>query len=73
VSGVELTNPRDQGIGSVMRSAQRLFGVTNHHCVDVGVWQHLTEDELKDRHLSAADVEKASQKYNCNRPLGLSF
>ncbi|WP_239951097.1 hypothetical protein [Dyella terrae] len=63
----------NQGIGSVMRNAQRLFGVTNHHCIDVDVWQHLTPDELKERHLTAADVEKESQKYNCNRPLGLNF
>ncbi|MFC4529101.1 hypothetical protein ISN76_18840 [Dyella halodurans] len=63
----------DQGIGSVMRSAQRLFGVTNRHCIDVDVWQHLSPDELKDRHLTAADVERESEKYNCNRPLGLNF
>ncbi len=71
--GFELTNPMDQGIGSVMRSAQRLFGVTNRHCIDVDVWQHLSPDELKDRHLTAADVERESEKYNCNRPLGLNF
>ncbi|ULU24651.1 hypothetical protein DYST_01571 [Dyella terrae] len=71
--GIELTDPMNQGIGSVMRNAQRLFGVTNHHCIDVDVWQHLTPDELKERHLTAADVEKESQKYNCNRPLGLNF
>jgi hypothetical protein len=71
--GIELTDPMDQGVGSVMRGAQRLFGVTNHHCIDVEAWQHLSPDELKARHLSAADVEKESEKYNCNRPLGLNF
>lgn len=71
--GIELTDPMNQGVGSVVRSAQRLFGVTNHHCIDVDVWQHLSPDELKERHLTAADVEKESQKYNCNRPLGLNF
>lgn len=70
---IDLTNPMDQGVASVMRNTQRLFGVTDHHCIDVEVWQHLTADELKDRHLSAADVAKQSEKYNCNRPLGLSF
>ena len=71
--GIALTNSMDQGIGSVMRSTQRLFGVTNRHCIDVEVWQHLTPDELKARNLSAADVERESEKYDCNRPLGLNF
>ncbi|WP_445147029.1 hypothetical protein [Dyella sp. Tek66A03] len=70
---LELTNPKDQGVGSVVRSTQRLFGITDRHCIDVEVWQHLTADELKVRYLSAADVEKESERYNCNRPLGLSF
>ncbi|WP_430390674.1 hypothetical protein [Dyella sp. 20L07] len=71
--GIALTNPMNQGIGSVVRSTQRLFGVTERHCIDVDVWQHLTPDELKARNLSAADVAKQSEKYNCNRPMGLNF
>ncbi|SFS11727.1 hypothetical protein SAMN05216570_2559 [Dyella sp. OK004] len=71
--GVELIDPMSQGVGAVMRGTQRLFGVTNRHCIDVGVWQNLTPDELNERHLSPADVEKAAQKYNCYRPLGLNF
>ena len=71
--GIELINPMDQGVGSVMRNAQRLFGVTNHHCIDVDVWRHLTPDELKEKHLTLADVEMEAEKYNCNRPLGLNF
>lgn len=71
--GIDLTDPMDQGVGSLVRGAQRLFGVTNRHCIDVDVWQHLTPDELKERHLTAAEVEKQSEKYNCNRPLGLNF
>lgn len=71
--GIELANPMDQGIGSVVRGAQRLFGVTNRHCIDVDVWLHMSPDELKDRHLTVADVEKESETYHCNRPLGLNF
>jgi len=71
--GIELADPAGQGIGAVMHNTQRLFGVTNHHCIDVDVWQHLNPDELKARHLTAEDVEKQSQKYNCNQPLGLHF
>lgn len=71
--GITFIQPADQGIGAVMRNAQRLFGITNRHCIDVDVWQNLTPDELKARNLSAVDVEKASQKYGCNQPLGLHF
>jgi hypothetical protein len=71
--GIDLTAPMDQGIGSVMRNAQRLFGVPNRHCIDVDVWRHLSPDQLKDRHLTAADVERESDKYQCNRPPGLNF
>jgi hypothetical protein len=73
VPDVELIDPRDQGVGAVMRGTQRLFGITNRHCIDVGVWENLTLDELKARRLSPADVKRAAEKYNCNRPLGLSF
>jgi hypothetical protein len=52
---------------------QRLFGVTNHHCIDVEVLQSLTPAELAARHLSPADVQKEGEKYACNKPLGLSF
>lgn len=70
---VQLTDPRNQGIGAVIRSTQRLFGITSKHCVDVEVWSSLTPEELAARHLSPADVKAANEKYQCNRPLGLSF
>jgi hypothetical protein len=73
VSGIELANPLNQGVGSVMRNTQRLFGITNRHCIDVEVSEHLTPDELIARHLTLDDVKKEEDKYNCNRPLGLSF
>lgn len=71
--GIALTDPMDQGIGAVVRKAQRLFGVTDPHCIDVDVWLNLSPDELIARHLTAADVDKVSQKYHCNRPPGLNF
>lgn len=71
--GIQLVDPTDQGIGAVMRRAQRLFGVTSRHCVDVEVWRHLTPRELDARHLSTNDVERQAAKYGCDRPLGLSF
>jgi hypothetical protein len=71
--GMQMTDPMNQGIGAVLRNTQRLFGVTNKHCIDVEVWQSLSPDELVARHLSPADVQRANEKYGCNRPLGLSF
>lgn len=71
--GLELADPMEQGIGSVMRNTKRLFGVTDRHCIDVDVWRHMSEDELIQRHITSADVEKASAKYSCDRPLGLNF
>jgi hypothetical protein len=63
----------NQGVGAVMRNAQRLFGITDHHCIDVEVWQSLSPEALSARHLSPSDVRGEDEKYNCNRPLGLSF
>lgn len=71
--GIALTDPMDQGIGAVVRKAQRLFGVTDPHCIDVDVWLNLSPQELIARHLTMADVDKVSEKYHCNRPPGLSF
>lgn len=71
--GMQMTDPVNQGIGAVLRNTQRRFGVTNKHCIDVEVWQSLSPDELVARHLSPADVQRANEKYGCNRPLGLSF
>ena len=72
-SGIQLTDPMNQGVGAVLRSTQRLFGITDRHCIDVEVWQSLSPDELTARHLSPEDVKREDDKYNCNRPLGLNF
>jgi hypothetical protein len=73
IPGIHLTDPMNQGIGAVMRKTQRLFRVTNRHCIDVEASQHLSQDELIARHLSLIDVKIEQEKYDCNRPLGLSF
>lgn len=73
VKGIVMTDPMDQGVGAVMRSAQRLFGVTSGHCIDVQAWQQLSPDELIARHLTEADVAAESEKYHCNQPPGLHF
>ncbi len=73
VPGVRLINPMNQGMGAVMRKVQRVFGVANRHCIDVEAWRQLTPQELSARHISSDDVDKTNEKYDCNRPPGLSF
>jgi hypothetical protein len=71
--GIDLIDPMSLGVGAVMRKAQRLFGVKNRHCIDVDVWRNLTPQELSARHISPGDVDQVDEKYDCNRPQGLSF
>jgi len=62
-----------QGIGAVMRTVQRAFGVRNSRCIDAEAWRHLTPRELSARHVSPGDVDKVDEKYGCSKPLGLRF
>jgi len=73
VPGIRLIDSRTQGVGAAMRQAQRLFGVTSRHCMDVDVWRNLTPRELIARHISPSDMDQTDDKYHCNQPLGLSF
>ena len=73
VPGIHLIDPMNQGIGAVIRKTQRLFGITNRHCIDVDARRHLTPQELSARHISPDNVDKTDEKYDCNRPPGLSF
>ena len=73
VAGIHLIDPRNQGIGATVHQVQRLFGIPDHHCIDVDVWRHLTPRELSARHISPDEVNRMDQAYQCNRPPGLSF
>jgi hypothetical protein len=73
VPGIQLADPMTQGVSHVMRQTQRLFGITNHHCIDVEVLKSLTPEDLIARHLTLADVKKEEEKWDCNSPLGLHF
>ena len=76
VAGIQLIDPRNQGIGAAVRRVQRLFGIADHHCIDVDVWRHLTPRELSARHISPDEVDRVDRvdrEYQCNRPPGLSF
>lgn len=71
--GIHLVDPLSQGVGAVMRTAQRAFGIRNKHCIDVDVWRHLTPHELSARHISSSDVNELDDKYGCSKPPGLRF
>jgi hypothetical protein len=71
--GIHLTDSMQQGIGAVMRTTQRAFGITSRQCIDVDVWKHLTPRQLSARHVSPDDVARAEAKYHCDAPLGLHF
>lgn len=73
VPGIHLIDPMDQGIGAVLRTMQRAFGITSSHCIDVDVWSHLTPEQLSARHVSPRDVARVEAKYHCNAPPGLHF
>jgi hypothetical protein len=71
--GIHLVDPMSQGMGAVMRTVQRAFGIKNSHCIDADVWRHLAPRELSARHVSPGDVDKVDEKYDCNEPPGLHF
>lgn len=73
VAGIHLVDPMNQGIDAAMRKVQRLFGVASRHCIDVDAWRQLTPQELSARHIAPGDVDRIDEKYDCNRPPGLSF
>ena len=73
VAGIHLIDPKNQGIGAAVRQVQRLFGIANHHCIDVDAWRHLTPRELSARHISPNEVDRIEQENHCNQPPGLSF
>ena len=73
VAGIHFIDPQTQGLRGAVRQLQRLFGITNHHCVDVDVWRHLSPRELAERHISPSDVDRVDAENHCNQPPGLHF
>lgn len=65
VPGLHMIDPRTQGIAGAARALQALFGVPDHHCVDVDAWRTLSTRELLDRHVSPEQVESTAAKYHC--------
>ena len=71
--GIQLIDPVKQGVGACHAPRATSVRYPSRHCMDVDTWKTLTPVELIARHLTARDVEEANQKYQCNRPLGLSI
>ena len=71
--GIQLVDPMSQGIGALMRHAQRAFGIKSRRCIDVDAWRRLSPQELSARHVSPSEVDSVDEKYACNKPPGLHF
>lgn len=65
VKGLQMVDPRSQGVGGVVRAVQTLFGVADPHCINVEVWRGMSVREMLDRHMSPDQVEKTAEKYHC--------
>jgi hypothetical protein len=65
VPGIRLVDPRSQGVAGAVRALQALFGVPDPHCVDVDAWRTLSTQELLDRHISPAQVQRTAEHYRC--------
>ena len=68
VQGIHMVDPKMQGIGGVARRLQSLFGIPDHHCVDVDGWRRLSTQEMLDRDISPAEVEETAAEYHCLPP-----
>ncbi|WP_139350308.1 hypothetical protein [Rhodanobacter sp. C03] len=65
VQGIHMIDPKRQGIGGVARRLQALFGIPDHHCLDVDAWRRLSTQEMLDRHISPDEVETTAAEYHC--------
>jgi hypothetical protein len=65
VPGIHMVDPRTQGVAGAVRAVQALFGVADHHCVDVATWRSLSTEELLARHISPEAVDRTAAAYHC--------
>jgi hypothetical protein len=65
VAGIQLTDPKKQGARNVVHRLQELFGVPDHHCVDVDAWRGMSIQELVDLHISPEDVQRTAEEHKC--------
>ena len=71
-----MADPRMQGIAGVARVVQSLFGIPDHHCVEVDAWRTLTPDQRLERHIDDAQIDDTAARYGCGpgkeagRPVG---
>jgi hypothetical protein len=65
VPGLQLVDPRTQGVAGAARLLQHLFGVPDTHCVEVDAWRTLSAKEMLARHISPAQVQKTAEEYGC--------
>lgn len=65
----EMVNPKAQGFATIIiRGIGGITGAEDPECVNLDVWQGMTEEERIEHHISDADFEKVKQNYHCYSP-----
>lgn len=60
-----MADPKMQGVAGLVRRVQGLFGVADHHCLDVDAWRTLTPSERLARHIDDAQIDDEAAEYGC--------
>lgn len=64
-----MVDPKTQGLAAnIVRAIGSLTGAVDPECVNLDVWQGMTEEERIEHHISDADLEEAKQANHCYSP-----
>lgn len=65
-----MVDPKTQGLAAnIVRAIGSLTGAVDPECVNLDVWQGMTEEERIEHHISDADLEEAAKQANhCYSP-----
>ncbi len=61
--------PQQQGVAGALRTLQGLFGIAPKPCVDVDVWRTMTREERFKHHVTQAQIDATTERYDCYKYL----
>jgi len=61
--------PQQQGVAGALRTLQGLFGIAPKPCVDVDVWRTMTREERFKQHVTQAQIDATTERYDCYKYL----
>ncbi len=67
-SRFHMRDPRDSGVGGVVRFIGGLFGAVDPRCVDVDAWRAMTPAERRDKGIYDDKVERVAERHGCTPP-----